>query len=237
MPEQSGAFRSQASVKPTHTPVRRRVMLVDDHPIVREGLRGLLRDTEFEVCAEAETVPEAKSLLRERKPEAIVLDLTLQYGDGLELVRDSRARYPQLRILVLSMQDELVYAQRLIAAGANGYLMKGSAVDHFVHALRRVCSGHMYLSEEASAQVFDRMTSGATPETNPVGDLSDRELQVLNLIGQGKSTREVSAELNLSTKTVESHRQRIKRKLALQTSAQLVNFAVNWSTGNRVRSE
>lgn len=211
-------------------PPQRRVMLVEDHPIVREGLRALLARSEFDVCAEAEGVPEAKTLLRERKPDVLVTDLTLSRGDGMELVRDSRLRYPQLRILVLSMLDELVYAQRLIVAGANGYLMKKSATQEFVTALRHVCAGRIYLSEAAAGLAFDRM-SGGNHAASPVDGLSDRELQVLNLLGQGKSTRQVSTELNLSSKTVESHRARIQRKLGLQNSAQLMQFAVKWSGG------
>src|SRR5690606_5243257 len=126
---------------PSQAQRKYRVMLVDDHPIIREGLRSLLRETEFEVCAEAETVSEAKALLRQVEPDVLVLDLTLGQGDGLELVRDVRVRYPRVRILVLSMRDESVYALRLIGAGASGYLMKESAANQFAIALRRVCAG------------------------------------------------------------------------------------------------
>ncbi len=217
------------NTQPTHRDRKFRVVLVDDHPIVRDGLRAMLRETEFEVCGEAESVSDAKALLREQKPDAVVVDLTLSRGDGFELVRDSRARYPQLRILVVSMQDERVYAERLVSAGANGYLMKGSAADQLVEALRRICAGQFYLSEEVGAHLLDRMMSGKGAEANPVDSLSDRELQVLNLIGRGKSSREVASELNLSQKTVESHRQSLKRKLSLDSSAQLVKFAVNWA--------
>lgn len=214
-------------------PRRRRIMIVDDHPIVRQGLRRLMEaEPDLEVCCEAETAREAKSMIRELKPDAVIVDVSLSQGDGLELVKDTRAHYPSLPLLVLSMHDEAVYAERMLSAGANGYIMKQAASDQFLVALRRVLEGGIYVSEAVGNSMVEKFAAGGTyTSANPVDSLSNRELQVLHMIGKGLSTRQTAEALNLSIKTVESHRQRIKRKLSLRTAAQLMQYAVNWYAG------
>jgi DNA-binding NarL/FixJ family response regulator len=212
---------------------RRRIMIVDDHPIVRQGLRRLIEaETDLEVCGEAETAREAKSLIRELQPDAVIVDVSLAQGDGLELVKDARAHYPSLPLLVLSMHDEMIYAERMLSAGANGYIMKQAASGQFLLALRRILDGGIYVSENVGSSMVEKFAAGsAYTSDNPVESLSNRELQVLHMIGKGLSTRQTAEALNLSIKTVESHRQRIKRKLSLSTSSQLMQYAVNWYAG------
>lgn len=211
----------------------RRVLIVDDHPIVRQGLRRLIdQEEDLAVCGEAETVRDARTAIKELNPDAIIVDISLKQGDGIELVRDARAHYPTLPILVLSMHDETIYAERMLSAGANGYIMKQAASEQFLVAVRRVLEGGIYVSEAVGNSMIQKFASGgAYISSNPIDRLSNRELQILHLIGKGSSTRETAEALNLSIKTVESHRQRIKRKLNLTTGAQLVQYAVNWFSG------
>ena len=211
---------------------RRQVLLVDDHPIVRQGLRRLIDgEGDLEVCAEAGTMREARQAIREKDPDVVVVDISLKEGDGMELIKDVRAHHPSLPMLVLSMHDEGVYAERLLAAGANGYIMKQAATDQFINALRRVLEGGVDVSEAVGARMIRKLAAGgATTSVDPIDRLSNRDLQILQMIGRGLSTRQAAEALNLSVKTVESHRQRIKRKLDLATSSQLVQHAVNWVT-------
>lgn len=211
----------------------RRVLIVDDHPIVREGLRRVMENEEdLSVCGEAETARDARTAIKDLNPDVVIADISLKQGDGIELVRDVRAHHPQLPILVLSMHDETIYAERMLSAGANGYIMKQAASDQFLVSLRRVLDGNIYVSEAVGNNMIQKFASGgAHLSANPIDRLSNRELQILHMIGRGMSTRETAQSLNLSIKTVESHRQRIKRKLNLSTGTQLVQYAVNWFTG------
>ena len=211
----------------------RRVLIVDDHPIVRQGLRRVMETEEdLTVCGEAETARDAKTAIKELNPDVVIADISLKQGDGIELVRDVRAHYPQLPILVLSMHDETIYAERMLSAGANGYIMKQAASEQFLISLRRVLDGGIYVSEAVGNNMIQKFAAGgAYISANPIDRLSNRELQILHMIGKGMSTRETAHSLNLSIKTVESHRQRIKRKLNLTTGTQLVQYAVNWFTG------
>ena len=162
--------------------------------------------------------------------DIVVVDLSLKDSDGLELIKDIRSKYKGLPVLVLSMHDESIYAERILSTGANGYIMKQAAAEQLLAALRRVLSGGIYVSEAVGAAMIERMAKrGARASGDPIDRLSNREIQVLNLIGRGKSTREIASDLNLSVKTVESHRQRIKKKLNLESSPQLVQYAVNWN--------
>ncbi len=208
----------------------RRVLIVDDHPIVRQGLRQIMEhEDDLMVCGEADTVQDAMAAIREFRPDAVVADLSLKQGDGIELVHDVRAHFPQLPILVLSMHDEAIYAERILSAGANGYIMKQAASEQFLVSLRRVLDGGIYVSEAVGTGMIKKIAAGGGYSSgNPVDRLSTRELQILHMIGKGMSTRETAHSLNLSIKTVESHRQRVKRKLNLSTGAQLVQYAVNW---------
>ena len=207
----------------------RSVLIVDDHPIVRQGLSQLINaEDDLEVSGNAATVEEALQSLGESDPDVVIVDLSLAHSDGLELIKEIRKETRHLPVLVLSMHDENMYAERLLSAGANGYIMKQAAADQLLIALRRVLAGGGYVSEHLGASMIERIAGNDPKQTsNPIERLSNRELQVLNLVGRGKTTREVAENLTLSVKTVESHRQRIKKKLNLQTSAQLVQFAVS----------
>lgn len=211
----------------------RRVLIVDDHPIVRQGLRRVMENEEdLMVCGEAETARDARQAIKDLNPDVVIADISLKQGDGIELVRDVRAHYPQLPILVLSMHDETIYAERMLSAGANGYIMKQAASEQFLVSLRRVLDGGIYVSEAVGNNMIQKFAAGGSYiSANPIDRLSNRELQILHMIGKGLSTRETAHALNLSIKTVESHRQRIKRKLNLSTGTQLVQYAVSWFSG------
>ncbi len=208
----------------------RRILIVDDHPILRQGLRRVMeQQPDLVVCGEVETVRDARAAIRDLNPDAVIADISLRQGDGIELLREVRAHHPQLPILMLSIHDETIYAERMLAAGANGYLMKQADGDQFLIALRRVLDGGIYVSEAVSTHMIQKFASGGGyAAANPMDRLSNRELQILHMIGKGMSTREIAQSLSLSVKTVESHRQRIKRKLNLATAIQLVQCAVNW---------
>jgi DNA-binding NarL/FixJ family response regulator len=214
----------------------RRVLLVDDHPVVRDGLRLIIESQDdLMVCGEADSARAARLAIKELHPDVVVTDLGLRQGDGMELVRDVRAQHPELPILVLSMHDEAIYAERVLAVGANGYVMKHVAGQEFLVAVRRVLEGRIYVSDAVGSSVIQRLvTKTERASRSPIDDLSNRELQVLQMMGKGLTTREIASALNLSGKTVESHRQRLKRKLNLQTGAQLVRYAVTWiASGGR----
>lgn len=207
---------------------RRRVLIVDDHPIVRQGLKRMIEtEPDMEVCGEAATEAQARRAIRELTPDIVIVDLALQEGDGLELVRDVHAHHPDVPMLVLSMHDETIYAERLLAEGASGYIMKQAAADQLLNALRAVLRGERYLSEQLAQTLGVRDGGAGGDVVDPVRRLSNRELQVLNLVGRGVSSRDIAAELGLSVKTVESHRQSIKRKLNLATNSQLLQYAIN----------
>jgi len=218
---------------------KRLVLIVDDHPIVRQGLRLMIdAEPDLEVCGEAQSEREARLAIRELEPDVVIVDISLAQGDGLELVRDVHAHHPDLPMLVLSMHDELIYAERLLAAGASGYIMKHAASDQLLVALRRVLTGDTYLSQTLADSLARMRSDGSTAAgtgLDPINRLSNRELQVLSLIGRGQSSREAAEGLGLSVKTVETHRQSLKRKLNLATNAQLLQFAINWYA-NRSKS-
>ena len=215
------------------TPERaRRVLIIDNHPIVRAGLRRVIENQEdLMVCGEADTARDARVAIKECNPDVIVADIGLNQGDGIELVRDVRAHHERLPILVLSSHDEAVYAERMLSVGANGYIMKDATSEQILHSLRRVLAGAIYVSEDVGYNMIRKSTlRGSVEPANPIDRLTDRELQILHMVGKGMSTRETARVLNLSVKTVESHRHRIKYKLNLTTGAQLVQFAINWFT-------
>jgi DNA-binding NarL/FixJ family response regulator len=178
----------------------------------------------LQICGEAQTEQEARRQVRALLPDAIVVDLSLEEGDGFNVVRDVHAHFPQIRILVLSMHDELIYAQRLLAEGAAGYIMKQAAAAQLINALRAVLRGERYVSEAMQQNLGARSDLDGGGSTR----LSARELQVISLIGRGLGTRQIADNLSLSVKTVETHRLTIKRKLGLDTNAQLVQYAIKW---------
>jgi DNA-binding NarL/FixJ family response regulator len=217
-------------VATNETPCVRRVLIVDDHSIVRLGLRRIIEnEKDLMVCGEAETAREASAAIKELRPDVMIVDLSLKHGDSIDLVRGARGRHPRLAILVLSMHEETTYAERMLAAGANGYIMKQEGSEQFLISLRRVLDGGIYVSETVGLNMIQQLTTrGSSLSSDPIDRLSNRELQILRMIGQGTSAREAALSLNLSVKTVESHRQRIKRKLNLKTGAKLVQYAVSW---------
>jgi DNA-binding NarL/FixJ family response regulator len=205
------------------------VLIVDDHPIVRHGLRQMIdAEPDMMVCGEAQSDREARAALREVDPDVMIVDVSLAQGDGMDLVREVHAQRPKLPMLVLSMHDEAIYAERLLAAGARGYIMKEAAFDQLLVALRKVLGGGVYLSAAMATRLGTSGDAGAPPLVDPVGRLSNRELQVLSLIGRGLSSRQAAESLSVSVKTVESHRQSLKRKLNLATNAQLLQYSLKW---------
>lgn len=207
-----------------------RILIVDDHPIVREGLIKLIElESDLKVVGEAETAVDGRKAAEQLKPDLMILDLTLRQGNGLDLLKDLRLRCPKTVALVLSMHDETVYAERVLKAGARGYLMKDQARGNVIAAIRKVLAGEVYLSPRMSQQILDKVTTGATPKgSSPVDVLTDRELEVFRLLGQGLTTRQVSQEIHRSIRTIDAHRENIKRKLHLGSAAELVKRAVLW---------
>ena len=204
----------------------RRVLIVDDHPVVRQGLRYLLESADdLAVCGEAENAMDARTAIDRLQPDVLICDISLREVDGIELVRNLRAHYPQLPILVLSALDETIYSARMLALGVSGYIMKQAPTEQVLASLRSVLDGKIYVSEAVSTSMLSRYAGGAV-NLDPIERLTNRELQILRLIGNGASTRETAQLLHLSIKTVESHRQRIKRKLNLTTGVQLLRYAV-----------
>jgi len=211
---------------------RTRVMLVEDHPLSRLALAELVdRETDLEVCAEASGAAEALQQMGETRPAVVVLDLSLSEGSGLDLIKQIHAHDPEARMLVVSMHDETLFAERALQAGAMGYVRKQEAIDQVVEAVRKVQRGQIHLSGVMAERVLQRALRGeeetARP-ASPVARLSDRELQVYQLIGEGLSTRQIAERLHLSPKTVDTHREHLKRKLKLQTLNQLVRHAAQW---------
>ena len=228
MPAVTSASTSQAPARSSRPSVAR-ILIVDNHPIVREGLRRIIeRECDLKVCAEADSARGARTAIKETNPHMLIADVTLNQGDGINLVRDVRAHNPLLPILLLSVHDEAIYAERMLSVGANGYMTKQATSEQILHALRRVLDGGIYVSEAVATQMIRGAFGGVrrTPE-NPLDRLSNREFQVLQLVGMGLSTRETAHSLNLGIKTIESHRQRIRSKLNLRSGTQLVRFAIN----------
>jgi DNA-binding NarL/FixJ family response regulator len=209
---------------------KRRILLVDDHPIVRQGLGELIdAEKDLAVCGTAESMNAALEQMPTLKPDLVVVDISLRGSNGIELLKNIKVRYPKMKVLMLSMHDEGLYAVRALRAGASGYIMKQEATDKVIEAARKVLSGEIYLSDKMEKKMMQQLVGGRTARTgSPLEDLSDRELEVFNLIGQGKGTRQIAEELHLSIKTIESHRAHIKEKLGLKSATELVQHAIQW---------
>jgi DNA-binding NarL/FixJ family response regulator len=207
------------------------VFLVDDHPIVRQGLTLLInQEPDLAVCGEAEEMHSALQAIPAMKPDIIIVDISLHGPDGLELLKHVRMKVPSLPVLILSMHDESVYAERALRAGANGYIMKQEATEKVLVALRRILSGEIYVSDRIANSMLRHYVRGANPsEHSSIAELTDRELEVFRLIGAGHGTREIADELHLSVKTVESYQAHIKEKLSLRSVRELVQHAVQWN--------
>ncbi|HLJ90184.1 MAG TPA: response regulator transcription factor [Candidatus Angelobacter sp.] len=214
---------------------KHRIFLVDDHPLIRQGLRLLINgEDDLSICGEAdESCPALQSILITR-PDGLIVDISLNGPDGLELVKDVRGRFSALPILVLSMYDELIYAERALRAGANGYIMKQEASQKVLLAIRRILGREIYVSDSVAAKMLHQYVNGATSCAHSlIGDLTDRELEVFRLIGHGHSTRQIAEDLHLSIKTVETYQAHIKEKLSLRSARELIQHAVRWTMGDR----
>lgn len=209
---------------------RTRILVVDDHPMMRQGLAALINnEKDLSVCCEAESASQAMEAVADEKPDLVIADITLPDKSGLELIKDMQALHPGVRILVVSMHDESLYAERVLRAGGRGYIMKQEGGKRLMEGIRQVLAGQIYVSEKMSKHILEifsgqRSASGGST----VEKLTDREFEVFQLIGAGKSTREIADKLHLSVKTVEVHRLHIKEKLEIKTSAELIRFAVRW---------
>jgi DNA-binding NarL/FixJ family response regulator len=210
---------------------KKRILIVDDHPMMRQGLAQLIgNEPDLVVCSEAENAREALEAASKHLPDLMLADITLPDKSGLELIKDIQAIHPGLAVLVISMHDESLYAERVLRAGGRGYIMKQEGGRKLMEAIRQVLSGQIYVSEKMSARILE-IFSGRRSETSrqsPLGNLSDREFEVFQLIGQGKGTQQIAQKLHLSVKTVEVHRVNIKAKLKLESAPELIRFAVRW---------
>jgi DNA-binding NarL/FixJ family response regulator len=208
-----------------------KVLVVDDHPLVRAGFRQIIEhEPDLVVCGEAEGVQDALRLIADEEPDIVTADLSLQDGSGLQLVKAVHKRYPDLPILVVSMRDEEIYAERVLRAGARGYVMKVSAPGEMVRALRKVLGGEIHVSDPLASRIMQKLLSrSASPGDSPVDVLSNRELEVFELLGQGLRTGEIANRLHLSVKTIETYREHIKEKLSLKNASELVRHAIKWT--------
>jgi len=212
--------------------MKHKVLIVDDHPIVREGLAQMIRrEPDLAVCGQAEDAQTALQMIQALKPDIIIVDISLHGPDGLDLLKSVRAKDPGLPVLVLSMHDESIYAERSLRAGANGYIMKQEATENVLVALRRILNHEVYVSPQVANKMLQRLVSARTAhgKHSALDELSDRELEVLRLMGEGLGTRQIADALHLSVKTVESYQAHLKEKLALKNSRELVQYAVQWA--------
>jgi DNA-binding NarL/FixJ family response regulator len=210
---------------------KKAVFVVDDHPIIRQGLTLLInREPDLAVCGEAEEMHAALSAIPNVRPDIMIVDISLNGPDGLELLKNVRILSPRLPVLILSMHDESIYAERALRAGANGYIMKQEATEKVLVALRRILSGGIYVSARIANSMLQHYVHGASPSPqSSVSELTDRELEVFRLIGEGHGTRQIAEVLHLSVKTVESYQAHIKEKLSLRSARELVQHAVEWN--------
>ncbi len=211
-------------------PAKKTILIVDDHPVLRRGLASLIEsEPDLAVYGEAATCEAALEAIVKSPPDLLIVDLMLERSDGLDLVREMKSRHLQIPVLVLSMHEESVFAERALRAGARGYVTKEQLEGTVLVAIRRLLDGETYMSDELQARLAAKYLSGRTLATgSPLGALTDRELQVFRMIGQGRSTRQIAETLNLSVKTIESHREHIKDKLTIENAAHLAQRATRW---------
>lgn len=207
------------------------ILIVDDHPVVREGLETMLNhEQDLNVCGQAEDAPQALQAIAELNPDIAIVDISLKNSDGIELTKTIKARYPGLFVIVLSVHDESVYAERVLLAGAHAYLMKDAVPENIVKAIRTVLRGDIYVSD-AVAKKFLHIIAGdkAGVTKTSIDNLSDREFETFRLIGQGYKASQIALQLRLSVKTIETYRSRIKEKLGLANAAQLLQYSIVWA--------
>jgi DNA-binding NarL/FixJ family response regulator len=216
---------------PAADDARHKILLLDDHPMTRYGMARLIeQEPDLVVSGEAENAHGALDAVKTQKPELVLVDLTMPGGEGIEFIKDLRALHPEVAVLVVSMHDEQVYAQRALRAGSRGYIMKSEGGEQLVKAIRQVLQGKIYLSENMAGkvlEVFSGQRQGG--ETSTLDKLSDREFEVFGLLGQGLTTREISQRLRLGTKTVDTHRLHLRQKLGFKTGAALIKYAIQWA--------
>ena len=214
--------------------VKSRILIVDDHPMTRQGLVTLIEhQPDWAVCFEAQNAEQALEAIAKTKPDLALVDISLPGKSGLELIKDIRALRENLPVLVISMHDESLYVERVLRAGARGYVPKHSGAAKIVEAICAVLNGRIYVSEEMSAHFLEQLSGRPSPQMrSPVEQLSDREFEVFELIGQGLSAHEIAKRLCLSAKTVDAHRANIKEKLKIKTTAELISYAARWNAAN-----
>jgi DNA-binding NarL/FixJ family response regulator len=208
----------------------KRILIIDDHPLFRKGLEQLINnsDKDIVVCGEASDAATGMDVIRQLQPDLAIVDLSLPGANGIELIKNIRAEFARLPVLILSMHDESLYALRSLRAGAQGYVMKQEALENVITAIREVLAGRPYLSRDMSAKLITNVAAGGSSTTSPTDKLSDRELEILELIGKGHEVQDIAKALHISTKTVETHRAHIKEKLNLKNARQVARFAVEW---------
>ena len=209
---------------------RKKILIVDDHPIIREGLSELINsERDIMVSGQAQDAYEAMKMIRADMPDMVIIDISLAESSGLELIKDLKVRYPELPVLTLSMHDETLYAERSLRAGAKGYIMKQQCTEKVIDAIRKILAGQVYISDRMASKMVRKLV-GAKPEVgaSPVDCLSDRELEVFLLIGQGNGTRSIAEQLHLSVKTIETYRSHLKEKLNLGNATELLQYAIQW---------
>lgn len=211
---------------------RKQILIVEDHPVFRLGLAELInQEPDLSVCGGTDDVNTALEQIADLTPDMAIVDITLKNRDGLELVKEISRRHRLLPVLVLSMHDESLYARRALAAGARGYIMKQEASESIIHAIRCVLDGRVYASESLMGEILSQMVGGGAADRPVMDRLTDRELQVFQLIGRGRTTREIAETLHLSQKTIGTYKERIKEKLQIKNAAELIRFAVHWIKG------
>lgn len=209
----------------------KRIIIVDDHPIVREGFAKLINsEKNFEVVGKAEDASEALEIIQKLKPDVAMVDLSLKKSNGIELIKDLQALCPDVRVLVVSLHDEEIYAERVLRAGARGFIMKAEAVDDIITAVRKVADGEIYLSSKMQSKMIENLAYGGKKDNvDPIDILSDREFEVFLMIGNGLKTKSIAEQLNLSVKTIETYKSHLKIKLNLNDGIELIQRAVEWS--------
>ena len=218
------------TAKKKPAPAKKKLLIVDDHPMMRQGLTMLINhEPDLTVCGEAETAHQALAAVGTLKPDLVLADITMPGKNGLEFIKDLHAMHPGTAVLAVSMHDESVYAERVLRAGGRGYIMKQEGGKKLMQAIRQVLNGEIYVSEKMSAKILEIFSGRrAVTSQSPVEQLTDREFEVYQLIGQGRGTKEIAGQLHLSVKTIEVHRLHIKEKLKLVTATELIRHAVRW---------
>jgi DNA-binding NarL/FixJ family response regulator len=214
-----------------------KVLLVDDHPLVREGLVNLIsQQADLQICGEAGNEPQALELIRTIRPDVAIVDISLETGSGIELIKSIKAMFPTVTVLVLSMHDELLYAERALRAGARGYVMKREAAKKVIEAIRCVLAGQLYVSDKIAALMAEKFVEGRLATTaSPIEQLSNRELEVFQLLGLGHNTRQIADHLHVGFKTVQAYCARIKEKLKLANATELLREAIRWQESQQAK--